>query len=190
MEQEQHFDYSEFEDSLGDLPEDRLERLRTLALRQIDAQRNLDSCVARVEEATKGLNKIKLELLPELMDELKLEQFKTEEGFELKIATAIRASIPEANLEKACTWLEERNHGRLIKRTFNIEFGKDQESWANKFERDCAKRKRPLNLKRKKGVHPQTLSAFVRGQLEEGIDIPTDLFGIFRQRSVNVKVPE
>ena len=79
---------------------------------------------------------------------------------------------------------------RLIKRLFSIEFGREEEKWADKFERDCKQRKKQLHLKRKKFVHPQTLQAFIRGQLEEGVAVPLDIFGVFRQRFVKVALPD
>ena len=133
---------------------------------------------------------MKFTRLPDLMDELELSEFTTMGGVKLKLAENIRGSIPAATAEDAFAWLEEHGHDRLIKRTFQIEFGKDQEAWANKFERDCAQRKRQLNIKRKKGVHPQSLHAFVREQLEEGVAIPMQIFGVFRQRYVRVTLPK
>ncbi len=84
--------------------------------------------------------------------------------------------------------VEDNKNGKLIKRTFAIEFGKGDEKWADKFERDCAQRVKPLNIKRKKGVHSGTLQAFIKKALEEGVDIPLDVFGAYRQRFAKIKM--
>ena len=97
---------------------------------------------------------------------------------------------PKANEVKAFAWLEENDQARLVKRQFTVEFGKDEERWADKFQRDCAQRKKPLHMKRKKAVHPQSLQAFVKEQLNEGVAIPMDLFGVMRQRFSKVEVAE
>jgi hypothetical protein len=42
-------------------------------------------------------------------------------------------------------------------------------------------------MKQKSDVHWQTLVAWVREQLGEGVDLPRDTFGIFRQRVAKIK---
>ena len=181
------FDYGDFADMQAAVSD--LERLQNLIQMQVEAEAYVEACTERLDEATRSLNNLKFFTVPDLMDKLSIKNHTTTKGVELKMSEVIRGSIPEVNAEKAFAWLEENDYGKLIKRTFNIEFGKGDEAWANKFERDCAARKRPLNLKRKKGVHAQTLQAFVRAELEKGTDIPMELFGVYRQRFAKVKIP-
>jgi len=49
------------------------------------------------------------------------------------------------------------------------------------------KRKHQLNVKRKKSVHPQTLAAFVRESLAEGVDLPQDTFGVYVRKVTEIK---
>jgi hypothetical protein len=42
-------------------------------------------------------------------------------------------------------------------------------------------------VKQEQNVHWQTLDAFVRQQLENGDELPLELFGVFRQRFAKVK---
>lgn len=173
------FDYSEFKDGPGD---NLLARLSGLAL----DQKRAEAEVARLEEELKTaqarLRDIAEHQLPALMDEAEMSEFTTKDGIKISVKEVIRGSIPASNASKAFAWLEEHGHDNLIKREFKIEFGKDEEAWAKKFARDLAKRKRPLKVQLKRTVNPRTLQAFVREQLEEGVDIPLNLFGVFRQR--------
>lgn len=178
-------DYREFKDGPGD---NILAQISAVAQEQLEAEAK----VARIEEdlrkAQAELRDIAENRLPALMDAAEQAKLTTKDGIEVQVSEKIRASIPEANKEKAFAWLEENNHGRLIKREFKIEFGKDEEAWANKFERDLARRKRQLRVARKKAVNPMTLASFVKEQLSEGVAVPLDLLGAFRQRFTKVKV--
>ena len=180
-------DYSEYLDD--DAPGDNvLAMLSGLA----NAQQEKELEIAQLEEA---LTKAKAELrdisehrLPELMEEVGMESFTTKDGLKITVRDVIRAGIPAKNPQPAFNWLEENGHGRLVKREFKIDFGKDEEAWANKFQSDLQKRKKPLRCNIKKSVHPQTLQAFIRERLEAGEDIPLDIFGAIRQKFTKVEV--
>ncbi len=184
-----NYDYGEFADD-EDIGGNLMARIEGLATDFIAAETRVANLEAQLVEAKASVRLIEEKSLPDLLDEAQLSDSKisTPSGLEVSMSEVIRGSIPKGNEEPAFAWLEKYKHGALIKRKFVIEFGKDQEKWANKFQRDCAQRKRSLNLKRSKSVNPQSLCAFVRGQLKEGIDIPMKTFGVFRQRFAKVKV--
>lgn len=182
------YDYSEFEKKAAPVGDNMLARLAGLAADQAHAEARVTRLDEELKQAKETLRHIAENQMPELMEEVGMETFATTDGLEIKIGSKIRGSIPAASAPAAFKWLEENGHERLIKRTFTIDFNKDEEKWANKFERDLAQRKKPLAVKRKKAVNPQTLCAFVRGQLEEGVAIPMDTFGVYRQRFSTVKI--
>lgn len=176
-------DYSEFKDGPGD---NVLARISGLALDQKEAEAEVARCEEALKKAQEKLRDIAEHQLPALMDEAEVKECTTKDGIKVKIVEKIRGSIPAATAEKAFAWLEEHNHGKLIKREFKIEFSKGDEAWAKKFEADLRKRKKPLKFDIKRGVHPSTLASFVTEQLQEGVDIPLDTFGVFRQRSAKI----
>lgn len=163
-------------------------QLTGLASDQLAAEALIANLEAQLAEAKKALKLISETQLPDLMDSLEIEKFSTKSGISIKIKEDVFGSISQGNAEKAFKWLEDHNHGRLVKRTFLVEFNKEEEAWADKFERDCAQRKRPLHLERKKDINPQTLKAFVRGQLAQGVEIPLKEFGVHRQRISKVEL--
>jgi hypothetical protein len=181
------FDYSDFQ-SPDDVGDNLMARIQGLAQDHMDAEARVASLEAQVTEAKAVLRDITEKKLPDLLDEADLGEstITTPAGHQVKLGTAIRGSIPKGKEQPAFDWLDKTKNGKLIKRTFTIEFGKGDEAWANKFERDCAKRKKPLNLKRKMGVNTNTLQAFIKQQLEDGVDIPLDIFGAYRQRFAKV----
>jgi len=180
-------DYSAYLDK--EQSKSQLERLSVLA----DAQRRLEHEVMLAELAL-AAKKVELKVmsettLPTLMDELDMEEFRTRSGLTIKLDEHLFASISKDNQDKAFAWLDKHGFSKLIKRAFVVEFGKGEEKWADKFALDLAKRKKPVNVETKKGVHPQTLKAFVKEQLEKGEDIPTELFGVHRQPYTKVELP-
>ena len=178
-------DYSEYKDGPGD---NLLARLSGLAQEQRDAEIAVEQAEEALQKAKDNLRTIRERKLPELMDEAEMTEFTTKDGLKIKVSEQIRAGIPKAKAAQAIKWLEDNGHENLVKRQFVIEFGKDEEGWAKRFAADLKRRKRPLNTKTDRKVHPQTLAAFVREQLQEGVDIPQDLLGVHRQKVSKVEV--
>jgi hypothetical protein len=124
--------------------------------------------------------------LPELMDAAEQSDIGTKAGHRVQMSETIRASLKK-HPEEALNYLEENDAGDLIKRTFTIQFDRDDEAWAKKFASDLARRKKPLNSKVERTVHANTLTSWVKSKLEAGEDIPQETFGVFRQRFAKVK---
>ena len=180
------YDYSEYKEEPPKAGDNILSRIAGKARDQLHAEARVAQLTEELKQAKESLRYISENQLPKLMENAEHSEDITVDGINIKIKEAIRGSIPKATELVAFKWLEDNGHERLIKRQFIIEFGKEEDKWANKFERDCAQRKKALNLKRKKSVHPGTLQAFVRSQLEEGVAIPMNEFGVFRQRFAKV----
>lgn len=164
--------------------------LRSMAQEQVDAEALVASLEEQLSDAKERLRDIKEDRLPGIMDQIELENYSTKDGITIEVKENIRGSIPKATEDEAFKWLEDHNNENLIKRQFLIEFAKDQEKWANRFAADLRRRKRPLNTKVKRAVNPQSLQAFVKSQLSEGVDFPMKLFGVYRQRFSKVTVKD
>ena len=183
------YDYGKWETDIepgGNL----MSRIEGLAQEQLDAQARVEALEAQLAEAKVALNVVKEYKLPNLLEEAELGKSKvvTPGGIVINLKEVIRGSIPKGKEEPAHEWLEENGNGNLIKRVVTIDFNKDQEAWARKFMADCKKRKKPLNLKLVRSVHASTLRSFIKGALADGVAIPMDVFGVYRQRFTDVKV--
>lgn len=180
-------DYSEFRDAPG------ANILAMIAAEAVN-QKRAEAEVARLEEELKKaqaeLRNIKEHVIPRLMDDASQVRVTTKDGITVEVEEKLRGSIPESSAEAALSYLEEHGAGAIIKRQFIIEFGKGDEAWAKKFAADLAKRKRPLLAKTKRAVHPQTLLAYLREQLEAGEAVPLEVFGVYRQRSSKISLPK
>ena len=169
-----------------------LTRLNVLALLQATEEKAVNDAMKDLAAAQARLKEVAEKLIPEVMSEMELTETKTEDGISVKIKEVLRASIAQGDMEKqarAFKWLEDNGHGHLIKREFNIQFGKAEEKWANQFEGQLKRRKKPLNAKRKQSVHHGTLAAFIVEQLKKGVEVPLADFNGVIQTFAKVEVP-
>ena len=173
--------------------EKQLTRLNKLARLQANQEKTVNDCMKTLAAAQASLKETSEKLIPEVMGEMGLLETKTSEGIEVELKEKLRASISQGDMQqqaKAFKWLNDNGHGHLIKRMFTIAFGKNDEKWANKFEGDLKKRKKPVPVERKESVHSGTLAAFLTEQLKKGVEVPLDIFNGFVQNFSKVKVPE
>lgn len=122
--------------------------------------------------------------VPSLMEQIGLTSLRTTNGFKVELDVQPKASITEANREMAMCWLEDNGHGGLIKRTVTVAFNRDQEKEARALVAEIEPKYGAV--KEKKEVHPQTLQAFVKGQIAEGAALPLDLFSVHFLKRVKV----
>jgi hypothetical protein len=174
-------------DDAGVVSETNLSELAAVAEKQEELELEVKGLTLKLSQATARLKDVAERELPELMENLGLKTFETKNGLKIDVDKKLFASIAKGDLakqEKALQWLEDHGHDRLIKREFKIKFGKDEEKWANKFQGDLAKRKRPVHAEINKSVHSGTLSAFLADQIEQGVDVPMEIFSaIFKNTS-------
>lgn len=161
-----------------------LAKLSELANAQAEAELAVKRAEKALEEAQSDLKKIAEGTLPELMDSLGMEEFRTSTGLKITVKETIRASIPKPREAEAFAWLRAHHHDALIKRSVVCSFGKGEDEDARKLcEQLIAE---GYSFEDKQSVHAQTLSSFCREKLKKGEDIPMDLLGVFRQRSAAI----
>lgn len=180
-------DYSHVKDIASQLGDNLMSALVSMADQQEAAEAEVARLEALLDEAKTNLRRIVEHEIPSLMEGLE-GTINLPDGRKVTIAEKIRASVKKEVKPIAMKWLDDNGHGGIVKRQFIIEFGKDQEEWANNFRQTLAESRVPLNVKEERNVQWQTLDAFVREQLSEGVDLP-DMFGVFRQRFAKIKSP-
>ena len=132
---------------------------------------------AQIKEEKNLYKKLSEIELPELMETLGLSEFSLVDGSKVTIKESVQASITKANEQAAFQWLRDNGFGDLIKNEIKTVFGKGQEELAE----EAANKLQEIGVEvnRKKSVHPSTLKAFVKEELSQGRDVPSDLFSIF-----------
>lgn len=115
--------------------------------------------------------------LPESMLNLGLTSFSLSDGSKISIKTFYRGSIPKVREVEAFNWLRKNGHDDLIKNEIKCTFGKGEDQNAE-FIMSILEGE-GQDYENKKAVHPSTLKAFVREQLERGNKLPLDILGVF-----------
>lgn len=170
-----------------------LTRLNDLARLQAQYETDVNDAMKVLAAAQAKLKEVAEKLVPEIMAEIELTKVTTQDGIAVEIKETLRASIAQGDVEqqaKAFKWLDDNGHGFLIKREFKILFGKNEEKWANQFEGQLKRRKKPLKAERKQSVHSGTLAAFLMEQLKKGVEVPLETFNGFLQTFSKVSVPK
>lgn len=149
-----------------------------------DAENNVAVLEAKLEAARGRVTDLAERQIPEVMDNVGIESFKTTSGFEVKVSKKIRASIPAANKSAAYDWLDQNGHSGVIKRSIAVAFTREQQEEAQALRDDLSEKFE--NVREERKVEPSTLAALIREQLEVGAEIPMDLFGAWEQRVARI----
>jgi len=157
--------------------EDNLGRLAKLAQIQI----SIEDAIERIEEDLKQrkaeLIEVSEKQIPDLFDEMGLGEIKLDDGAKVKVDRSFASSISKKNQPEAFSWLRGNGHGSLIKHTLGISLNKGDDELAGKISAYVTNL--GLTVTDKEAVHPSTLKAFVREQMEQGSDIPQDVFSVY-----------
>lgn len=183
------YDYSEEPNERAVIGDNLMAQLVGLADKQESLEAEIETLGETLESKKEELRKLANVEIPGLLSGL-TGSLRLPDGRTIELAEYIRASIAGDKAGPATEWMEEKGHGNLIKREFIISFNKEDEAWAKKFERDLARRKKPLAVKIKRTVHHKTLEAWVKEQLAKGVALPKDVFGIYHQKVSKVKRPD
>ncbi|MEC8831477.1 MAG: hypothetical protein VX772_03885, partial [Bacteroidota bacterium] len=79
--------------------------------------------------------------------------------------------------EEAFGWLKEHGHDDIIKNEVIIRFGRGEEDKANELVKELDGK--GLSPDQKRRVEPMTIKGFVREQIEKGVNLPQDKFGVY-----------
>ena len=151
----------------------QLKELSQLVSYQLKLQDSIKSLADALKDANDKLNKVKLLALPEMMQGLGFDLLKTKDGHTVEIIRGIDASITQANQPKAFAWLKKKGHDSIIKTEFKLVYTGRQMSEIELARSVFATEDLPYA--EKLGVHPGTLKAFVREELEAGHQLPDSI---------------
>lgn len=183
------YDFSDFQE---ESPADNvLAKIAAAASEGIRLQNELERLKTEVKQVETQLRVVTEQNIPDLMDEARQKSIETGGGIKVKVDEQIVASLPVATSRdpelqqrrsKLFKWLDAHGYGKIINRELKLTFDRDQEEAARAIESDLRARDEDFIVTRNYGIHPQTLNKFVRDALEDGVDVPTDIFGVHRRR--------
>jgi len=144
-------------ESLGELSRELVNKRAALAFLEDDVK-FLKRQVQRIEEVD----------LPEAMAEIGIAKFTLDDGTSIMVKDEIGAHIKVADRYKAHEWLRNNGFADIVKNDYTITFGKGENDKAAALQQLLDSDSRFSNWKNKEAVHPCTLKAVIREQLEGG----------------------
>lgn len=167
--------------------------LETLLMSLADDLIAAEEEVARIEKELEAANERVKQLvertIPEATEGLD-GKLTLKDGRELILKEHIRASIAGEKKDPAIAWLDENGYGSLVKRELVFEFDRKDQAKYQEFVTVLKQAGVEVVMTEKFNVHWQTLTSWVKERLKNGDVIPLETFGVFRQRTAEVKVPE
>ena len=173
---------------------DKLLHVRKLVaqVRELNAKR--EAMKDAVSEIGERVFKMQHEELPTLFMEIGVNKLSIEADGDLpavdtKLAPFYKANIPREKAAEAFAWLEKNRHGDLIKNVFSVQLGMGDNVAAKKLE--AFLRKEGIAYERSRAVPWNTLTAFVKEQVEDRkvkpSDLPLDLLGAYVGSVVTIR---
>ena len=168
------------------LPDDgQLGSVSKIAEQIIAEQQRVENLEAEHKAAKDKLRKLTDEELPAAMQELNMSAFALADGSQVTLKATYGARIPKDKEEDAFEWLRQRNEADLIKNTVTVRFNKEQDNEAKALVDDL--RKRHMEPEQASTIHPGTLRAWVKGRVEDGLELDMELFGVWVGQRAEIK---
>ena len=176
-----------FEEDQQDLV-DKTASIQSLA----DQIQMLEGLISRIEKSENNLKDLKKEferlsgeVIPTMMAEMGLSHLKLMDGSSVDVKPNYSASITIANRDAAFKWLRDNNLGDIIKNEISVSFGRNEDNKAADYANLASERGYQPTQKLK--VEPMTLKALVRERIENGKEMPTELFNVFVGNKTTIK---
>ena len=154
-----------------------LKEMADLCAEQVALEEEMEQLAEQLKAKAAAARKLSQEIIPARMSELGLESLTLADGSSIKVKQLVHASIPVKYREEAFDWLREHGHGDIIKNHVSATFGKGEDTTATNFIDKIEEL--GYQPQQKVWVEPMTLKAFVREQITNGSELPTDKFGVF-----------
>lgn len=169
--------------------DDSAKSLAEMAAEAVLLEQRIERGNALLGDLQTQLRQLLEQRLPAKLQELGVKSLKLEDGSVVEANEIVRASIPSdpEKQQAALNWLRSNNHEDLIKNVVEAKFGKGEDELADRAMQALMTATNGQNVNRKMTVHPQTLAAFVREQLEKGKPIPLDVLGAYVTTVAKIK---
>ena len=172
-----------------------------MAQQMFDLEEEIVAIELSLKQKKQDLNKLANQDLPDLMQELNIKDFSLNNGAKVKVEDVVSASVPsqssiirakgddkaelEIRQQQCFEWLRANGGAELIKSNVEVQFGRDEDALCNEFTQEL--KNRSLHYKHAIGVHPATINSFIKEKIDNGQNIPRDLFKIYEGRRAKIR---
>lgn len=166
-----------------------IKEVRKLGKQLIDGEKQIEDVEAVLTELRGTQNHLKTVILPDKMAEAGMLDFTLDDGFKVEVGQYVSGSLPkeEELKERAIDHLVKLKADGLIKTTVTITFGRKEFKLAQKLFSQLVKM--DYSPAMQTGVHPQTLMAWAREAIEDGVKLNLSTLGLTAGRIAKVIDP-
>jgi hypothetical protein len=158
-------------------------RLRDLEHRKAELEDELDQTKRAILELTER-DLVKL-FSAANMSSLTLEAEGNHPAMTFEKTTFYSAKIPAEKEAEAFSWLHDNGHGDIVKTQVTVALGMGERDTAEQVEAAIANL--GVDYNSKLSVHPSTLKAFAKAEIESGHALPMDLLGVYMGETIKLK---
>jgi hypothetical protein len=162
-----------------------LGQISALAEQQLHYKQLITTLEADLAEVKVKLRDVAERALPEAMASIGMEEFKMSNGYRVSINKGVAASMKADKTLEACSWLEGLGLGDVVKDEIRVLLGRGEMEMSHEFL--LLAEKLGVGATEKLAVHPQTLNALVKEQMEQGVEFPPDLFSVYSYSKAKVE---
>lgn len=168
-----------------------LEEIVALGDKLEDFKKKRDAMTELLDAVNRDITLLETETLPEGLKNLGIRSLTLTSGAEINLVDVISASITDENRPQAHAWLRKEGHGDIIKNNVTVSFGKGEDQYADRLQQELLRMRDDGELKfgdviQKEAVHPSTLKAFVKQQVQDGNEFPGELFKLYTGHAVKM----
>ena len=154
----------------------------------LELQNQIKKCEANLKSLNEQQRLYSEQEIPNLMQQAGISMLKLKNGESVEVKPFYAAKIPVSRQEEAFNWLRKQGFGSLIKNNVILTFNKDEDKTAVEVFEDL--QSKGHNVIQKAKVESQTLKAFAKEQVQNGHEIPMDLFGVYVANKTIIKEKE
>jgi hypothetical protein len=176
-----------FEEDAGALQvkNEDLSSIGALAKRAKELEKEIKDLEDIVDERKSQYRKLLEETIPGMLAELGMKSFKMADGSTVDVKPFYSASIKDENRAQAFEWLRQHGYDDIIKNTVSVRFGRNEDRLCEGLLAQLRSQGFPVEHAQK--VESQTLKAWVREMVEQGVEFPTELFGAYIGQKASIK---
>ncbi len=138
----------------------------------------------RLSRKKQQADKLSQQVIPEIMDSMKLKTMKLKDGSAIEVKEIYSATIPVDKKEGAFNWLRNTELGDLIKNEITVSFGRNEDNKASEYA-NLAESNGYQPVQKLK-VEPMTLKALFRERVEKDLDLPSEHFNLFKGNKTKI----
>ena len=153
-----------------------------LNLQKLEDEIKMDE--ERLSRKKEQADKLSQQVIPEIMDSMKMKTMKLRDGSSIEIKEIYSATIPVDKREGAFNWLRNSDLGDLIKNEITVSFGRNEDNKAREYANLAESNGYQPQQKLK--VEPMTLKALYRERVGKNLDLPSEHFNLFKGNKTKI----